>query len=107
EWLNENHGTIAVITDDCQHMGRFHTTCEHLLLVAVVHAINELTVPWYFRIKIGSESAAYKWIDNVAAAEEELEVEEFEQQRQDILSANSLKVSDRAVPIFVEFFVPP
>lgn len=107
EWLKENRWAIAVFTDDRQHMGRCDMTSGHLLLVALVHAINELTVPLSVGVKIGSESAAYKRIDDIAAAEEELEVEEFEQQRQDVLSANSLKAIDRAVPIFIEFFVPP
>ena len=87
-------------------MSRSDTTCGHFLPVAPVHAINKLTVPWLIGIKVGAESAAYKGIDDVTATEEELEVKVFEEERQDILRANPLKALNRAVPIFVEFFIP-
>src|SRR5579863_3064840 len=86
-------------------MGRLDTAGRHFLLIAQVHAVDELPIPGFLGIKIMSEGPADKGVDHIAAAEEELEVEVLEQQRQDILSPDSLEALARAVPVFVKLFI--
>ena len=72
-------------------MGRFETAGGHLVFVAPVYRFDKRPVPFGGVVKMRTEGAVDKWVDHIAKGKKKLEVESFQQQRENILRSNALE----------------
>src|SRR5262245_56987 len=67
---------------DCHHVGGFDPACFELRNIQRMNSINEPAVPFVTGIEVRAKAAVYKWIDDIAKSNENLEREMPYQQRQ-------------------------
>jgi hypothetical protein len=60
------------------HVNGFNPTGQHFLLIAFVHAVNEIAIPLRADIEIVPERPIHKRIDNIAVCHEQLKMEGFQ-----------------------------
>src|ERR1700681_365749 len=78
----------------------------YLGFVARMNTVDEVPVPLRVDRKVRAESSIDKRVDDIAEADKYIEAEAFDQQRQNVLRANTFKSADRAIPV-EEFIVLP
>src|SRR5689334_10859562 len=66
--------------------------------------MNKCDILFVFRTEIVPEAAIHEYIRQVSKRGEGLEFKEPQQQRENILSANTFEAFRGAIPVFVEFF---
>ena len=89
-----------------QHMRRFQGATLDLRRIKSLNEVDECTVPFFGGIEVRTEAAVDKDIDDVAERDEQFKIETLDQQRQDVLCADSFEAFLGAVPILVLFLVP-
>jgi hypothetical protein len=72
---------------------------EDLALVALVDAVDEGAVALRIGVEVVAEAAVDERVDDVGEADEEIEAEALDAQREDVLRADPLEAGDRAVPV--------
>ncbi len=82
-----------------EHVRRLDASSRHLRLVASMNTIDEFPVPLRVDREIRAEAAVDKRVDDIGKSDEDVEAETLDQQRQDILRADSFKSFGRAIPV--------
>ena len=90
---------VGAAAHDGEHVRRFDRSGGDLRLVALVYTVDEFPVRLTVGRKIGAESTIDKRVDDVCESEKHVEAEAVDQQRQDILRADSFKAFGRAIPV--------
>ena len=83
------------------HVRRLDATAFDFFHVEGVHAIDERAVPFVIGIEVRAETTIDKDIDDVAEADEEFEMEAFDEKRQDILRTDAFESFFRAIPVLI------
>ena len=72
-------------------MRRSNLTRKDGGFIGGVDAVDEAAIPWRFRVEVMAETPVDERVDHVPETDERMEMESFEQQRKNVLGADSLK----------------
>src|SRR5512135_2939238 len=90
-WSDEQALAGAADAHHGEHVRRLDASGGDFLFVASVDAVDEAAIPFALDREIGAEAPLDEGIDYVGEREERVEREPLDQQRQDVLCADSLE----------------
>src|SRR6266581_5213506 len=80
---------------------------QDLVLVPRMNPIDECSVPFCRDVEIVAKRSVSERIDDFGEGKKELKRKFSNEQRQNVLGANSLKSCNRTIPVKESFFLPP